>query len=422
MGTEIRLEINGLTVDWSKNQRGVDHGALFQEKDRKSIYESHIYNDETFESNEMAFSRSLKEVLPRLELLGFTLEKVKQEYLINAQTWEAECLSIGNEGEDLEQMNLMTFDEYCLFVKKHPLNSLDDTYDSSMKDKNIIRGRFEDETETQRIPYHALYDSDYYSEKSYFSSLLGFLHPYSILRLLAENTANLIENVEWKYGQLVENGWAFESEFTSGARRNQTFLVATEGSSDVHILKHALSLLRPEIEDFFRFIDVSERHPFSGTGNLLKFAEGLAKIDVHNQVIFLFDNDAEGFETYKRLLELSLPDNMCAMFLPELDQFRAFLTQGPEGESNADINKRGAAIECYLDLNLKGYPPAKVIWTNYKKDLGVYHGALEYKDSYMKAFLNQTPETIASSFYDVSKLHVVLEALVIECRTMATKG
>jgi hypothetical protein len=34
-------------------------------------------------------------------------------------------------------------------------------------------------------------------------------------------------------------------------------------SSDVHILKHALALLRPRIADFFRFIDVSESHPFS---------------------------------------------------------------------------------------------------------------------------------------------------------------
>ena len=90
----------------------------------------------------------------------------------------------------------------------------------------------------------------------------------------------------------------------------QTFLVATEGSSDTNILRHAFAMLRPEIGDFFRFIDVSERHPFPGTGNLLKFAEGLVKIDVHNQLVFLFDNDAEGFDAYQRLSALSLPQNM----------------------------------------------------------------------------------------------------------------
>src|ERR1700730_1953800 len=109
-----------------------------------------------------------------------------------------------------------------------------------------------------------------------------------------------------------------------GAGKWQTFLIATEGSSDVHILKHALSLLRPGIADFFRFIDVSESHPFSGTGNLLKFAEGLAKIDVQNQVVFLFDNDAEGLDAHQRLSRLTLPINMRGIMLPELEVFRSF--------------------------------------------------------------------------------------------------
>ena len=43
-----------------------------------------------------------------------------------------------------------------------------------------------------------------------------------------------------------------------------------------HILKHALAVLRPEVADLFRFIDVSKGHPFPGTGTLIEFAEGLA--------------------------------------------------------------------------------------------------------------------------------------------------
>ncbi len=88
-------------------------------------------------------------------------------------------------------------------------------------------------------------------------------------------------------------------------------------------MKHALALLRPGIADFFRFIDVSESHPFSGTGNLVKFAEGLAKIDVQNQVVFVFDNDAEGLDAHQRLSTLTLPANMRGIMLPELKDFRA---------------------------------------------------------------------------------------------------
>ena len=239
------------------------------------------------------------------------------------------------------------------------------------------------------------------------------------MRLLGDGKVNAKANVVWQYGLLVDAGWATEREFVSGARRRETFLIATEGSSDVHILKHALALLRPGIADFFRFIDVSESHPFSGTGNLVRFAEGLAKIDVQNQIVFLFDNDAEGLEAHQRLSGLALPQNMRGILLPELEAFRVFPTQGPEGFRDSNINRRAAAIECYLDLDVGGYPSAKVLWTNYKRALGVYEGRLEYKESYVKEFLKRTPETIANGSYDVSKIEPILDMLFSECAAMA---
>ena len=88
--------------------------------------------------------------------------------------------------------------------------------------------------------------------------------------------------------------------------------------------------------------------------------------------------------------------------------------------NNADINRRAAAIECYLDLEFGAAAPARVVWTNYKKELGAYHGALDYKESYTKAFMKQTAETVAAGSYDVSKLRVALDALVRECSLMAS--
>ena len=37
MGTEITLEVGGLTLDWNKNHRGSDHGILFQAEDRMRV-------------------------------------------------------------------------------------------------------------------------------------------------------------------------------------------------------------------------------------------------------------------------------------------------------------------------------------------------------------------------------------------------
>lgn len=196
--------------------------------------------------------------------------------------------------------------------------------------------------------------------------------------------------------------------------------MATEGTSDIHILKHALSSLKPEIFDFFRFIDINESHPFSGAGNLLKFAEGLVKIDVHNQMVFVFDNDAEGRQAHQRLARLQLPPNMQAMVLPDLPQFRSFAALGPEGPVTTDINGRAAGIECYLDLALEGVTSPVVRWTNYQSAIDAYQGALENKERYTKRFMKQTPESLATGGYDSTKLCAVLEALVAQCSSMRT--
>ena len=82
MGTEISLDIAGLSVDGSKNRRGVDHGFLFQSDDRRRVpWEDDDHDDESDQSlMEMAFIRPLRKVLPRLELLGHTLATAKVDY------------------------------------------------------------------------------------------------------------------------------------------------------------------------------------------------------------------------------------------------------------------------------------------------------------------------------------------------------
>jgi hypothetical protein len=141
-------------------------------------------------------------------------------------------------------------------------------------------------------------------------------------------------------------------------------------------------------------VDVDEHHPFWGTGNLVKFAEGLLRIEALNQVLFVFDNDAEGVDAFRKLKKLNPPANMRAMLLPDLEEFRAFATIGPEGVNISDINGRAAAIECYLDLRLDQYSPAQVRWSNFKKDINAWHGALDFKESYSKHFYDQSDELL----------------------------
>ncbi|WP_341314549.1 HEPN/Toprim-associated domain-containing protein [Paraburkholderia sp. IMGN_8] len=432
MSTEISLEVGGMTVDWSQNVRGKDHGPLYQEQDRKRLECDGIdygYFEREGQSPagfEMSFSRSLDAIVPRLELLGFRLDTVRHFYEVATKQWREDRLALleafdtnGAEAEAVPEP--MSFDEYLDFIKAYPIEALSGEVIEDINDEGerIFRDRFGGKKQLARIPGDSDGKSWAYSERSFFGALIDFLGPYSMLRLLAECPANRRLTVDWRYGPLVEEGRASVDEFTPCARRRQTFLIVTEGSSDVHILTHAIQLLRPEVVDFFRFIDVSERHPFSGTGGLVRFAEGLAKIDVQNKIVFVFDNDAEGVDALKTVRRFKLPLNMGTLVLPDMQEFRQFPSQGPDGVRNSDINGRAAAIECYLDLNLPQYGPAKVVWTNYKRDSGVYHGALEYKESYANEFFDQKRETIRDGRYDVSKIERVLDALVEECSWLA---
>lgn len=405
MSTPITLTIGDITLTYNTGHIGIDHGVLFQEQDRQrrrnacidyDYYEE--YPEESVVQREMCFCRKLGSMVPRLELLGYTLNAVRAEYEKHStldSDWHAEA------NGDLARPDRLKFDQFVAFIRTHAVGDLQDAYREDYDAEHAEgRGRFAEDSAADLLPNGDPFrDMGGYSERSHFGNLIGFLNPYSVLRVLAENSANLDLDVVWDYGNFVDAGWAKNEDFVPGARRTQTYLLATEGTSDTHILKRGIALLRPDIEDFFRFIDIEERHPFSGTGNLSKFAEGLVKIDVHNRVVFIFDNDAEGIDAFRSLQRFTFPVNMRAMVLPDIDELRNFPARGPGGIACADINGKAAAIECYLDLRLKERPPAQVTWSNYKHSLGIYQGALDFKDSYANSFYATNAEAIASGVY-----------------------
>lgn len=149
---------------------------------------------------------------------------------------------------------------------------------------------------------------------------------------------------------------------------------------------------------------MEEGYPFSGTGNVFRFVQGLISISVQNMVLVVFDNDAEGITSYHRCRELKVLPDMRILKLPDLPALRSFPTIGPNGEHNANINGCGAAIECYLDLDAR----ARLRWTSYNARADAYQGELEGKTRYVRDFLGQTER---KSSYDYSRLEAVLDVI-----------
>ncbi|WP_251978728.1 HEPN/Toprim-associated domain-containing protein [Salinicola avicenniae] len=422
MGTSIELTVGNVPLDYAKNSMGNDYGFLFQEADlirQKSerinydYYAEHPEEKAELEESELTFLRPLSRVVPRLNLLGHTLDRARTEY----QSIIEEANSILDMVDPSEEeKDWLTFEDFCSLANIYPLTSLaTDHVDFDTEDRaKVAQGRFAAHAQKfSRLPWTGSYDS-YWSESSYLSAKICILSAESMLQVFALNSENADAEVVWEFGPIVNAGWVNRSMFQAGAQRQQSILVATEGASDARIIRRALDILRPDVADFFHFIDGDERHHFWGTGNLVKFAEGLIRIDMQNRVLFLLDNDAEGVDAYRKLQGSQMPGTMRSMLLPDIDELRSFPALGPEGVSDSDINGRAAAIECYLDLNLPEYPPAQVIWSNYKKEIETWHGALEYKESYTTHFMKQHAESLTMGDYDTSKLVKVLDALVAE--------
>jgi len=110
------------------------------------------------------------------------------------------------------------------------------------------------------------------------------------------------DNHRWRGMKRDEERWRNETtdkELFIGVEETDKFLIVTEGSSDTYIIKKALEILRPDILDFFSFIDMQENYPFTGGGNLLNFCKGLSSIKIQNKVLVIFDNDTEGVDKYR---------------------------------------------------------------------------------------------------------------------------
>jgi hypothetical protein len=192
---------------------------------------------------------------------------------------------------------------------------------------------------------------------------------------------------------------------------SKRYLIVTEGSSDTNILKKSLGIVAPDVADFFEFIDMAENYPFTGTGNVVRFCEGLAKINIQNRVLVVLDNDTAGCSAAQKLARLKLPAQICVMLLPELENFNRIRTLGPNGEGFENVNGRASAIEAFLDLGFGGLPQPTVRWTSYDKQQDAYQGELISKDDYVRVFF----EGAGKSGYDMSGLKFLWKNILSRC-------
>lgn len=369
MGSIITLGVGKLEIHWGKNDIFENFQDLYQPEDWKDI--KYYYADNIVETKK-GYSRSLSQIKPRLNLLGYTLQGIKTMYE-NAYNEYYSCM-----GEYAEEV--LTFDEYYRIFSKIDLakvNTLteDDDWDFG---EYVTECIFEDK-EIQRLlnKYSSKRAGEFYEN----------LPPRLLVRVLCENPTAQDLPLQWYVLDHVEDGWATEEELAPKLDDKDKILIVTEGKSDTFILQTAINTLAPAVSDFFCFIDMQENYPFTGTGNLYNFASGLTKIKIQNKTIIIFDNDEAGIFSYQKCKgKLEPIPNLKFYHLPDMDEFKKFLTVGPEGESYQNINGKAVSIECFLDLNFNTDRLPKIRWTTCTDKNVQHQGSLMAKDEYTRTF------------------------------------
>ena len=401
MGSMIHLSVGRLEIDWGKNAGFVDHSQLFQPCDLAQVPYYYVDEDDPYNEDGGEFeynlvtefkdglSKPLDQVVERIDLLGYTMNHARRdfEYVSRLTGFDTDKFSFEQLAESLTTVDV---------------KSISADYGDGESFGKFFRRCLFDKIGLERI----VDDPEYV--RFHAGEGMENLSAYTILRLVAQNPFAGGLPVNWQFTDVEEGGWTRRDAFIRPVDQENRFLIVTEGSSDATIVRHALNLLKPHVADFFDFVDMDKGYPFTGTGNLYNFTKGLIGISVQNNIVILYDNDAEGVFSFNRTVKLNVPGNMRILKLPDLPEFRHFEAIGPSGAHRADINGRAAAIECYLDFG----PGAAVRWKNYHKELGVYQGELVGKGDVMRAFLAQSK---ANADYDFSRIAAVVDMIVSEC-------
>ncbi|HBW37720.1 HEPN/Toprim-associated domain-containing protein [Desulfosporosinus sp. BICA1-9] len=399
MGSMITLGIDKFEIDWGKNNSFTDHSCLFQRFDVMQI--PYYYADDIVEMKE-GFSRKLGSLKKRLDLLGYSFQSLKRRYVEHLQMMPSYYSEV-----------TISFEQFLSAISSIDLQKIvldpNCCYDCDLGEF-VSRYIFADPELSQYLPEGITIDKD-------LGTFFENLDPYITLRLLAEKDENADFLVQWRYADIVEGGWVSFDEVFIPLSDTSKILVVTEGSSDSFIIKRSINALYPDISDFFYFVDMEENYPFTGTGNLFRFCQGLSRIKIQNNILVIFDNDAAGIEKFEKCRDLSRPKNLHICKLPDHEYFSSFRTIGPNGESVEDINGSAVAIECFLDMSKISSAISYLRWTSYNRELDRYQGELEGKDALVRAFRGSN---LTDGSYNTDRLRFLLDYLVDQWVTNAS--
>ncbi|MDB9381245.1 HEPN/Toprim-associated domain-containing protein [Nodularia spumigena CS-584] len=425
MGSFCALTLNGYEIDQSKSYISTFWSCFFNEDDRRSRsvpYDLYYTQPITDNNNVPTFeySASVDTMKLRLEIMGYTLDKVKLKYadgieiaLKSRQQYNAELFNTV-ENSDEKHLNILKNGgfEYWLKLIKY------------IFDNKITN--FSDNLELHDDIYSFILDYNDVDEDLY----LGYPNigiGYFLRGALeaVEPRSELILDIT----SVVDSGYYKEDEpvcastaqmYLDSTLPFQKIIILTEGSSDSKILSKALKLLYPKVYSYFSFLDFDTYKAEGGSAMLEKTVKSFAAAGISNKIIALFDYDAAGVAATERLKKRKFPSNFRVITLPAIELANNYPTIGPDGIIYENVNGRACSIEMYLGIDIltgANNTLVPVKWKNIEAQINTCQGEISRKAELQKKYLKKIRVAIANgslqSDHDWTGLISVLDRIFV---------
>jgi len=380
--------------------------TIFRENDKQTIFDEDKDGDEP-PFGEYRYVTTIGNAVERLEIMGFSLIRAKQEFVDGINTELQLLQEYIDETEDAEGYRAI-LDEYITTRNILASNTFEDWISSL---GYIIRHNLHaheiSNNEKGNLPPLVKYIL--YNEDS--DNLFNF--PIDDIRLLIRVVFESCPRDELVYQDvtgLIMSGFYNEEDaiceiavlnLTKDYPINEKIIVLTEGSTDANILQSSLELLYPHLAGYYSFMNFGISNTAGGASSLVLTIKAFIGSGIRNRTIGLFDNDTAARDAMRGLQKLSIPENIRFFAYPELEFARSYPTLGPNGMIEADINRLACSIELYLgrDILLQDGFIQPVQWKGYNETLKEYQGEVLNKRKLQELFFQKVEQCQADPIF-----------------------
>jgi len=321
-------------------------------------------------------------IMDRMSILGYTESQMREDFAAFRQE------KIDDLTFHIEEDFTIDVDSYARERRFWKRYQLDDFI------KRVAKLVHNPGWKIRSVPFEKIYSNiDNYIMDEPFDLLdrLPFNSELSALRaflMVVDPETPLI----FDYTELYDCGAVTDEDVVSYNSDKPKIIILTEGSSDIAVLKSALNLLFPHLEEIYSFFDFESFNAQGGSGSLVNMVKSFAGAGITNNVIALFDNDTAAREAQMSLKDLTLPKRIKLVNCPHVTFAEHYPTLGPTGLNYMDINGLACSIELYLGEDVlkdeKGdFLP--ILWKGYSPKIQAYQGEIMCKKDIQGRFFQK---------------------------------